>query len=162
MISYMGRLVMPLEWQLKEEVERLFRFLTFGQRLLLSLYSQMLRGCAGTLFRDGSLCSFFLKKCLFLFCVYEWFACMFVNALHVWCLWKPEEGIRCYETGLTGYCKPPSGSCKLNTSPLWEQQQSLFSGWTIFELLGPSHSVSQSTAWALIVWVERWRVLPGI
>ena len=38
---------------------------------------------------------------LFLFYTHESFACMFVCAMSVKCPWRPEEGIRSPETGVT-------------------------------------------------------------
>lgn len=43
--------------------------------------------------------------CIFNFMCYECFACMYVYALCVCCLQKPEVGIRSPETGVTIICK---------------------------------------------------------
>lgn len=47
-------------------------------------------------------------------------ACMSVHRIHVWFLWRSEEGVRSPETGVTGGCEPPSGCWESNLGSLEE------------------------------------------
>lgn len=63
--------------------------------------------------------SLFFFKGLFILCVWLFLpACL---SVHVWWLWRPDEGIRSAETRVTDDCEPPHGFWELNPRPLKKQ-----------------------------------------
>ena len=59
---------------------------------------------------------------LFLCYVSSLSACMFVNHMHGWCSWKPEEGAKSHETRVTDSCEPQWRCWEPSSGPLEEQQ----------------------------------------
>jgi hypothetical protein len=71
--------------------------------------------------------SFSLDSLMVLFCVYAIClpVCMYVHHTHQ-SLWKPEEDIRCPETGVTDNCELLWSCLELTLNPRPEQQRCSF------------------------------------